>query len=46
MDKKQEVKKPHDAFFRWLFADVTHLRHLLELAGKINMDVGGIPHRD
>ena len=40
MDKKQEVKKPHDAFFRWLFADVTHLRHLLELAGKINMDVG------
>ena len=37
---KKEQKKPHDAFFRWLFADVTHLRHLLELAGKVNMDVG------
>ena len=38
--KEKEAKKPHDAFCRWLFADVTHLRHLLELAGKINMDVG------
>ena len=37
---EKEQKKPHDAFFRWLFADVTHLRHLLELAGKVNMDVG------
>ena len=37
---EKERKKPHDAFFRWLFADVTHLRHLLELAGKVNMDVG------
>ncbi|MBR6449544.1 MAG: Rpn family recombination-promoting nuclease/putative transposase [Fibrobacter sp.] len=39
MDKKQEAKKPHDAFFRWLFANTNHLRHLLELAGKINVDV-------
>jgi len=40
MEEKQTVKKPHDAFFRWLFADVKHLRYLLELAGKINIDVG------
>ena len=40
MEEKQEAKKPHDAFFRWLFADVNHLRYLLELAGKINIDVG------
>ena len=39
MEEKQEVKKPHDAFFRWLFSDVNHLRYLLELAGKINVDV-------
>ena len=38
-DEKQP-KKPHDAFSRWLFADVKHLRYLLELAGKINIDVG------
>ena len=40
MEEKQVAKKPHDAFFRWLFADVKHLRYLLELAGKINIDVG------
>ena len=40
MEEKQAAKKPHDAFFRWLFADVNHLRYLLELAGKINVDVG------
>lgn len=40
MEEKQAAKKPHDAFFRWLFADVRHLRYLLELAGKINIDVG------
>ena len=39
MKEKQAEKKPHDAFFRWLFADVNHLRYLLELAGKINVDV-------
>ena len=39
MEKKQEAKKPHDAFFRWLFADTNHLRLLLELAGKVNVDV-------
>ena len=37
-DEKQP-KKPHDAFFRWLFADTNHLKFLLELAGKINVDV-------
>ena len=40
MEEKQAAKKPHDAFFRWLFADVKHLRYLLEFAGKINIDVG------
>ena len=39
MEEKQEAKKPHDAFFRWLFADSNHLRLLLELAGKVNVDV-------
>ena len=39
MEEKQTAKKPHDAFFRWLFADVKHLRYLLEFAGKINIDV-------
>ena len=39
MEENQAVKKLHDAFFRWLFADVDHLRYLLELAGKINVDV-------
>ena len=39
MEEKQEAKKPHDAFFRWLFANVCRLRHLLELAAKININV-------
>ena len=39
MEEKQTAKKPHDAFFRWLFADSNHLRLLLELAGKVNVDV-------
>ena len=38
--QEKEAKKPHDAFFRWLFANVTHFRHLLELSGKVNVDVG------
>lgn len=29
----------HDAFFRWLFAVVTRLRYLLELAGKANKEL-------
>ena len=40
MAEKQGVKKPHDAFFRWLFADTNRLRYLLELAGKVNLDIG------
>lgn len=39
MEEKQAAKKPHDVFFRWLFSDVNHLRYLLELTGKINIDV-------
>ena len=38
--QEKEAKKPHDAFFRWLFADVIHLKYLLELSGKVNVDVG------
>ena len=37
--EEKQLKKPHDAFFRWLFADSNHLRLLLELAGKVNVDV-------
>jgi Putative transposase, YhgA-like. len=37
--EEKQLKKPHDVFFRWLFSDVNHLRLLLELAGKINIDV-------
>lgn len=37
MDEKSNRK--HDPFFRWLFADVYHLRHLLELSGKVNGDI-------
>ena len=31
--------RKHDAFFRWLFADVNHLKTLLELAAKVNQEV-------
>lgn len=37
--QEKEARKPHDAFFRWLFANTNHLRLLLELAGKVNVDV-------
>ena len=44
MDKEKkpqetEANKPHDALFRWLFADTNHLRYLLELSAKVNVDV-------
>ena len=39
MEEKQEAKKPHDALFRWLFADTNHLRYLLGLSAKVNVDV-------
>ena len=39
-NEEMQPKKPHDAFFRWLFSDTTHLRYLLELAGKVNADIG------
>ena len=38
--EEKQPKKPHDAFFRWLFSDTNRLRYLLELAGKINIDIG------
>lgn len=31
--------RKHDAFFRWLFADVNHLKELLELSAKVNQEV-------
>ena len=37
--QEKEARKPHDPFFRWLFSDANHLRLLLELAGKVNVDV-------
>lgn len=42
MTKTDEISKPklHDAFFRWLFADVGRLRHLLTLSGKVNKEIG------
>ena len=39
-NEEKQPKKLHDAFFRWLFADTNHLRYLLELAGKVNVDIG------
>ena len=39
---ENEIKHPkrkHDAFFRWLFANTTHVRYLLELAAKVNHDI-------
>jgi hypothetical protein len=31
--------RKHDAFFRWLFADVNHLKELQELSAKVNQEV-------
>ena len=40
MNKQKKRKKlVHDPFFRWLFADVKRLRHLLVLAAKVNRDM-------
>jgi hypothetical protein len=39
-NEEKQPKKHHDAFFRWLFAYTNHLRYLLELAGKVNVDIG------
>ena len=38
--KKSYVRRAHDPFFRWLFADVKRLRLLLGFAGKVDRDVG------
>ena len=38
--KKNDTRRLHDPFFRWLFADVKRLRILLELSGKVERDVG------
>ena len=33
------IRKPHDSFFRWLFAIVAHLHSLLKLAEKFNCEI-------
>ena len=38
--KKNTARRVHDPFFRWLFANVKRLRHLLGFAGKVDRDVG------
>ena len=38
-NENKVIKRKHDAYFRWLFADTTHARYLLELAGKINHEI-------
>ena len=37
---KNNIRRAHDPFFRWLFADIKRLRILLGLAGKVDRDVG------
>ena len=37
---KNNIRRAHDPFFRWLFADVKRLRLLLGLAGKVDREVG------
>ena len=32
-------RRSHDAFFRWLFADENHLRALLKLSAKSNLEI-------
>ena len=39
-EENNATRRNHDPFFRWLFSDVGHLINLLELAGKVNYDVG------
>ena len=39
MTTETKGKRKHDAFFRWLFADVNHLKELLELSAKVNQEV-------
>ena len=39
-EENNATRRIHDPFFRWLFSDVGHLRNLLKLAGKVNLDVG------
>ena len=35
----QKSHRSHDAFFRWLFADENHLRALLKLSAKSNLEI-------
>ena len=35
----QNSRRSHDAFFRWLFADENHLRALLKLSAKSNLEI-------
>ena len=38
-NENKTSKRKHDAYFRWLFANTTHVRYLLVLAAKINHDI-------
>ncbi len=38
-EKNKTIKRKHDPFFRWLFADTNHAKTLLELSGKVNAKV-------
>lgn len=39
-EKNNNIRRAHDPFFRWLFANVKRLRLLLGLAGKVDREVG------
>ena len=39
-EKKNNARRAHDSFFRWLFAEVKRLRLLLEFTGKVDREVG------
>lgn len=38
-EENNATRRIHDPFFRWLFSDVYHLRNLLELAGKVDIEI-------
>lgn len=38
-EENNATRRNHDPFFRWLFSDVYHLRNLLELARKVDIEI-------
>ena len=40
IENKNNIRRAHDPFFRWLFADVNRLRLLLGFASKVDREVG------